>query len=231
METNKEIRNDELKTAMIKLKLQNDKEAEDEFISEVRKAFFLIPAVNDDKDDELSFMLLADQNEKNYFQAYTDLDEYNKWSDSKNSKHFILTFDEYANIVTSSDDEVAGLVINPFTENIILNKEILHKIFVMDKIFIDEVKDCPKKEKDVIKKALASQKEITKAYLMYIEKSGIPGFLLIIESKAKDKKELYDKIAKYITENIDQINIDIMSTTDDIAKDVIKNKKEFYNKK
>ena len=66
---------------------------------------------------------------------------------------------------------------------------------------------------------------------MHIEKSGIPGFLLIIESKVKDKKELFDKVAKYITENIDQINIDIMSTTDDIAKDVIKNKKEFYNKK
>ena len=30
---------------------------------------------------------------------------------------------------------------------------------------------------------------------------------------------------------IAKINIDIMSTTDEIAKDVIKNKKEFYNKK
>ena len=42
-----------------------------------------------------------------------------------NSKEFVLTFDEYANIVISSSEEVKGLVINPFNENIILDKEFL----------------------------------------------------------------------------------------------------------
>ena len=123
MESNKEIRNDELKIAMITLKLDDSKENEDYFKSELRKAYFLIPAVDDNKENEFTFMLLSDQNNNNYFQAYTDLDEYNKWSSSNESKNVELTFDELSNIVISSEEEVKGLTINPFSENTILNKE------------------------------------------------------------------------------------------------------------
>ena len=129
METNKEIRNDELKTAMITLKLQNDKESEKYFIEELKNAYFLIPAEKTDSNDELTFMLLCDQEGNNYFQGYTDKDEYNKWFDKDNSTEFVLTFDEYANIIISSSEEVKGLVINPFNENIILDKEFLKYAF------------------------------------------------------------------------------------------------------
>lgn len=231
MKTNKEIRNDELKISMITLKLQNDKESEDIFIENLRKAYFLIPAVDDDKKDELTFMLLCDQNNNNYFQAYTDMDEYSKWSDSKKSKNFVLKFDELASIIVSSEDEVKGLAINPFSENIILDKDFLDKTFKMDKIFIEEEKDCPNKIKNVIKKTLKKYEKIDKAYLMNIQKNSIPGYLLIIDSKIKNKKKLYDEIGNDITNNIDQLNLDIISSTDEIAKDLIENKKAFYIKK
>ena len=121
--------------AMITLKLQDDKENEEIFIKELKKAYFLIPSVNDNKKDELTFMLLCDQDNNDYFQAYTDEEEYNKWPDAINSKSFILTFDEYANIVINSEEQVKGLVINPFTQNIILNKDFLNNIFIIDKIY------------------------------------------------------------------------------------------------
>lgn len=231
MEANKEIRNDELKTAMITLKLQDDKESEDLFIEELRNAFFIIPAVDDGKNDELTLMLLNDQNQDHYFQAYTDIDEYNKWTPEDKSKYFILRFDEYANIVISSDDEVKGLVINPFTENVILDKTFLTKIFKMGKIFIEEEKECSKEIKDIVNNVIKKEDKVLKAYLFNIEKDNIPGYLLIIENKVRDKKKLFDNIGMEILKQVEQLNIDIIDAKDDLAVEIIKNRKAIYVKK
>lgn len=231
METNKEIRNDELKTSMITLKLQNDKESEKNFIEELKNAYFLIPAEKTDSNDELTFVLLCDQEGNNYFQGYTDKDEYDKWFDKDNSTEFVLTFDEYANIIISSSEEVKGLVINPFNENIILDKEFLQYAFTMDKIYIDEVTDCPKEIKNIIKKVLQSEEKVEKAYLMNIKKKNIPGYLLIVDSCTKNKKKLHDDIGKTITKSIKEINLDIVSNDEDMFIGITEGKKPFYIKK
>ena len=128
MKSNIEIRNDELKVAMITFKLQDDQESEEYFKNELTKGYFLLPTIDDKKTDEFTFILLSDQNNNNYFQVYTDLDEYNKWSNSENSKNLVLNFDELTNIIISSGDEVKGLVLNPFNENIVLDKNYLKTI-------------------------------------------------------------------------------------------------------
>ena len=230
MKVNQEIRNDELKIAMISFKLQDVQASENEFLEKLRMAFFLVPIVDDKKRDEFTFMLLEDQDNNNYFQGYTDIDEYNKWIDSNNSKHLVLTFDEYANIIINSGEEVKGLVLNPFGENIILDKNILNTIFNMDKVFIDEIGDVPTNVKKKIKKIVKENDKINEAYLMNMKKSNIPGYLLIINTKVRNKKKLFSQIGEEIKKNFDEINIDIMPTSDNIAHDVIKGKEPFYKK-
>ncbi len=231
METNKEVRNDELKTAMITLNLQDDKQSEDEFINELRKAYLLVPAINEQKKDNMMvFMLLTNQTGDHYFQCYTDMDEYNKWGDAQESQSFVLTFDEFANIILSCEDDIKGLVINPFTENIVLNISALTNIFRMGKVYIDEVSSCPKKIRDKIEKILKKKELVDHAYLMNMKNDNVPGYLLIIDSKVQNKKKLLSEIGNEIKKSFDEINIDILSSTDEIAKDVIKGKKPFYNK-
>lgn len=230
MEANKEVRNDELKIAMITLNLQNDKESEDEFIKLLKSSILIIPAVNDDKKDEFTFMLLANQDQDHYFQCYTDMDEYNKWSDAKESREFFLSFDELANIVVSSDSEIKGLVINPFSENIVLNREAVKNIFSNDKVFIDDKKECPKEIKRKMKRVLENKKIINCAYILSIAKDNIPGYLLIIDVKAKDIEKLFNEIREEVNNSIDEINLDIMTTKYDIAEELIKDMKPFYEK-
>ena len=230
METNKEVRNDELKVAMITLNLQNDKESEDEFIKLLKSSILIIPAVDDDKKDEFTFMLLANQNQDHYFQCYTDIDEYNKWSDAKESREFFLSFDELANIVVSSDSEIKGLVINPFSENIVLNREAVKNIFSNDKVFIEEKKECPKEIKRKMKRILEKKEAVNCAYILCIVKNNISGYLLIIDTKAKNKEKLFNEIREEINNNIEKINLDIITTKYDIAKELIKDMKPFYEK-
>jgi len=230
METNNEIRNDELKIAMITYKLQNDKESEDYFIEKLKKSYFLIPAVDDDNQIELNCMLLCDQNNNEYFQAYTDKEEYNKWDSVNESKYFILIFDELANIVISSDEEVKGLVINPFSDNITLDKKILKEIFAMDKVLISEEECFPKIIQNKIKKILKKYEKIKKAYLFNIKKNESFGYLLVIDSNSKDKNKLHDQVGKEIIDNIDNINIDIISYNEDLAREITKYKKAFFEK-
>ena len=230
METNKEIRNDELKVAMITLKLQEDQESENYFKDQIKNSYFLVPAVDDNNNNELNLMLLSDQNNNNYFQVYTDLEEYEKWPSNKEAKYFVLTFDELSRIVITSNDEIKGLSINPFSENIILNKEYLNDIYASGKIFISDKNTCPKKTKDNIIKILKENKAVSKAYLFDIQKNNIPGYLLIIDSSSKDKNKLHAKIGEKIIDTIPKLNIDIISSTDKIAKEITKDTKEIYKK-
>lgn len=230
MEANKEVRNDELKVAMITLNLQDDKESEEAFIKLLKSSILIIPAVDDDKKDEFTFMLLANQDQDHYFQCYTDMDEYNKWNDAKESREFFLSFDELANIVVSSDSEIKGLVINPFSENIVLNREAVKDIFSNDKVFIDGKKECPKEIKRKMKRVLEKKKSINCAYILCIIKNNIPGYLLIIDVKTKDIEKLFNEIREEINNSIDEINLDIMTTKYDIAEELIKDMKPFYEK-
>lgn len=230
MKKNNEIRNDELKTAMIKIKLQGDYESEQEFVKEIKKAIFLVPMREEEKVGYYSFMLLRNKDKENYFQAYTDKEAYDKWNDADTSKKIVLSFDEYASTVLTSEEEIKGLVINPFTENIIMDRDVLAKIFVRGKFFINESKKCPLKLKSVVKEALKKYDEVDMAYLLSIIKEGEEGYLLIIDAKVKDEQKLYDAIFKDISKNIDQINLDILSYSDEITEEIIEEIKPFYKK-
>ena len=90
------------------------------------------PSLNKDgtgtvgKDAKISFALIGSPDGKKYYPAFTDINEMLKWESMAEQKPFTLAlgFDDYADMIVRKN-AAEGLVINPFSDNLILDKKLL----------------------------------------------------------------------------------------------------------
>ena len=61
------------------------------------------------------------------YRHFTDWNEINKWNNEENLKTIIFTFQDYAKVFLNNK-EMVGLVINPYGENLVLNKQQIQSI-------------------------------------------------------------------------------------------------------
>ena len=59
--------------------------------------------------------------------AFTDWKELEKWEDMEKPKALLLTFDDYAALVLKNP-EIQGVVVNPFSENMMIDRKILEHL-------------------------------------------------------------------------------------------------------
>jgi hypothetical protein len=72
----------------------------------------------------ISFKSLKYSTGDNYNIAFTDWDELRKWS-VEEEKTFVVSYDDLKTIFLTSKDDVSGFVINPMSDNFIINKNAL----------------------------------------------------------------------------------------------------------
>lgn len=111
------------------------------FWKEIYKAKFLCPVNMDnlkvtnkknnevrlDEEAELSFLSIKNQNNQRFLMAFTDWNELNKWSKNQKQQILVLSYEEYQKIFEKNDFVYQGIVINPYGENLVLDKQILKK--------------------------------------------------------------------------------------------------------
>lgn len=78
---------------------------------------------------QVQFPILSASDGKQFFMAYTDMEELKKWKDVEGQQFFSMTFDDYATMLLQKDDQgrtspAAGFVINPFGGNIVVSREM-----------------------------------------------------------------------------------------------------------
>ncbi|MBR4262355.1 MAG: enhanced serine sensitivity protein SseB C-terminal domain-containing protein [Bacilli bacterium] len=222
------IINDELKVDLMKIKIDANPETEESFKNNLLKATFIVPVVKTEKKDEVDIVLLSNPEGENFFQAYTDIDAYEKWSDYKDYELFTISFDQYANALINGDENLKGLVINPFTENVPLEREYIRYVFNSNKVSVEVITDYPKEELKVIKKVLKEVEEVKSAYLLKMYKANIPGYLLVIDTGKKNNKRIFDKIGNKVINNIEHINLEIFDINDEKVKPMIDSIKPIY---
>lgn len=130
MNQNEPITNPTLLAAMELLKHESNDENMEFFMEELVKASFVcpvkvdpVPEVREDgsfdmpKGAKLTFPMIANNEGKKYFMAYTDMIEMMRWKSDK--KQAVLTFGlaDYARMLLEENSPVEGIVINPFGEN------------------------------------------------------------------------------------------------------------------
>jgi hypothetical protein len=142
MQTNKKnISNPDLKTAIAKMQEDNSQENVNRMIDCVMSAKFITPGVmskpknvakNDGKggtvmqqQTQVQFQLIENGNKEKFFPAFTDKEEMGKWAVAKGKQELIMTFDDYAGVLSDPNGEVQGFVVNPFGKSVAFPKPMV----------------------------------------------------------------------------------------------------------
>lgn len=116
-------------------------ETQKDFINQMIHAKFLCPALFDPEpeinpegvaimEDNAKVMLSSLENSKKetYLVAYTDAKEAKEHKQAENQHTVACTYFDFCTMVLQEKSPYSGFVINPFSENIIVSKEIMQNI-------------------------------------------------------------------------------------------------------
>lgn len=159
MEYNKAVSNPMLVGAIELAKAERTSEHQKLVTEEIFKAVFLSPArvtptpeadgVEIGPDRDTLFPVLQAPGGLRFYMAFTDRQELNTWPPAKEWQSVTMTFEEYAKLMFREDARdkehpVVGLVINPFSSNIIIYKDKISQYvsLKMDQAY-RKLKDTP----------------------------------------------------------------------------------------
>ena len=204
-----EIENPALVYAMYEMKEKKTQEAEAKFISELRKATFISPAIIEVKDENgefviadeskpsngevrVSFMMLSSEDGTKYLPAFTSLDEVRKWREEEKLQTVVGNFDRYINFVASDPNNISGVVIAPFGSNIILSNQLIGglKSAIDEKnntqIYISDLKKHPENLENALIDFFKENGTIEKAYIQMMKRGETVSFLVIVDHDIPD---------------------------------------------
>lgn len=93
---------------------------------------------------KIQFPMLNAPDGKSFFMAFTDKMEFKKWKDEEGVPFFAMNVDEYAGMVLRKDSQAAGFVINPFSDNIMVPREMLASLMAAK---LAKIKEAQEKKK------------------------------------------------------------------------------------
>ena len=137
------VTNPMLVGAMELLKADNTPEHRKLVMEEVLHAKFLSPIVIDPipvpdengvtrlgEASKVQLPMLSAPDGKHFFMAFTDMGELQKWKKENNQAIMAFDFKQYAGMVTAQDSVSSGVVINPYSNNLVISKEMIEAMVV-----------------------------------------------------------------------------------------------------
>lgn len=250
--------NDKLLEAIKNFKQNASTTSQNLMVSEIMQARFISPAIITPKPDKtgenvilkekttIQFNLIQNNRNENFFLAFSDLDELKKWQKSENSadiQSVVLNFDDYASMIMSEKTTAKGFVINPFSENIVMTKEIISAIKKNNQSAIKEeileketvvrlrkIKNPPVNMIQTISDYAKSDERINSMYIKDMIKDGIESYLLIIDYTG-EKMDIFRKIADISSKELKGKALNIVDCGTSFAKEAISDISAFYQKK
>ena len=171
---------------------------------------------------QITFRVLTGADGKTFYPAFTNWSalENNIWSNST-LQTLVLSFDDYWTLIQDKD---AGMVIDPFTENIAFDKDTMrrfHEIKEMhangstrhtvDKdtpVQIGEPAEDPVELKNILSACAKTQEKIEAMWLKLMVRDGEKSFLLIVD--APNEKEIFDTLGKAAITHLGDMYLDMI---------------------
>lgn len=232
-----------------KLKEEKTMEVQNQVISEVLKSKFMCPVVLDNapkgggkieinKDTKIQFSIIKTQDGKNYLMAFTSDPEVHKWQKTKVQQSIIYTFEDYAKIVTSNDN-LAGFVIDPMGCNIVFTADMIKEIknnitkeTVVEKdteVQLGIPKDHPEELANKLKDVFRNIEEVKEAYLLLMTNKDELSYLIILDADGKEK-EYFNTIASAAIPFLNKMPLNMLSANTEFGQTAKKDFEPFYIK-
>ena len=126
--------NQRLKDLLKKMYKDNNPKLENEILEEIIMKVNFLSYINSNENEinfeNINFNVLTTDDNKIYLPAFTDLEELSKWGIPSNMDTITLNFDNYVGIILENEN-IEGLVINPFGNSYILSREWLKELKAM----------------------------------------------------------------------------------------------------
>ncbi len=128
----KDIRNDALKQAMEAVKTSRTRDNEVKMFEELQKAHFLVPVqfAGEAPNLQLRFLMINTPDGKSFFPAFTDEEEAGRMSlpEGQQKSYIVRTLKEYEPIFKDTRGKATGVVVNAFSSNIVLPRDLISRL-------------------------------------------------------------------------------------------------------
>lgn len=250
----KPIANPKLKEAIDTLKKEQSKEHQDQLFAALKDARLLAPAIFDvpvkpdqkgriqiPKNAKIKFVLVNTREGKTFFPAFTDHEEAQKLHVSQpgSQQQIVRTLNEYATMLQNPNNQAAGIVINPMSENIIIPKALIEKLVSGsdDKVqpfapganvMFTEPSVYPTQMVNAVHDACRDLKSVNRVWLKEMISGPAMAFLLIVDAEKPDE-ELYAKIREAAEPLSKKIPVTIAAYTDELEEKAVKGAFPLYD--
>lgn len=193
----------------------------------------------------LEFIMITNTADQKFFLAFTDWDELRKWQVVENQQTVIMGFDDYAHLVLQHED-AAGFVINPFSENLTLNRELTQHLKNRKEIILtghtEQVveKDTavglripvpyPDRLAEALKTHMRSDKRVKTSYLLQMKQGEEESYLCVVDFDG-ERREVFDQIAGAARPFLDGVYLDLVPLDDDFGRQAAGITEPFYKRK
>ena len=193
----------------------------------------------------LSLPMLTTQDGKSFYPAFTDWEELKKWAAlTAPPKTLVLSFDDYAGMVLGKE-EAAGVVINPFSDNFLLNyqtlahlktqkalrtKGVSKQVATKDEtVQLGTPKEYPTAMVEAISNYLKMQPVARRAWLRLMIRNNEQSYLLILDFSG-DHDTVFGNVAAVARPYLKNMYIDMVPYEDDFGKNAAEGVAPFYEK-
>lgn len=131
-----------LKSSMSKFLNEPNKVNELELISELKKTNFLSPVIlaaplakpdgsafYEEEGSNIKFVILEDEDSNGYYPAFSSRDELMKWRRDSEQEVLTLRLKDYAAMLLSSQNKYKGVVVDAFSESLVLDMKFIKAVF------------------------------------------------------------------------------------------------------
>lgn len=164
------------------------------------------------KDAKFNFKLLKNTNGESFFPLFTDIGEFQKWNKDEKIKTIVVNFPQMASLVIKKADVANGLVVNPMSQNLLFNKDLIvnlishiqkqkekrengehgeHEV----KLFFGKPSNIPDSVLESFRKTLSKNNDIDAVYFVMMKQNEREHYMFIFDTKltTEEEKKIADK--------------------------------------